>query len=166
MIPLDLAAWIEDHRDQLRPPVGNARVFDDGDFIVMAVGGPNRRKDFHIDPGDELFHQLQGTMTLRVMEEAGPRDIEIPAGGMLLLPAGVPHCPIRPADTIGLVVERRRHDGERDGLRWYCDACHEVLHETSFVLTDITTQLREAIETWSGDVALRTCRACGHVTEP
>ncbi len=163
---IDLAGWVERHRDQLRPPVGNARVFEDGDFIIMAVGGPNRRKDFHIDPGDELFFQLVGQMVLRVDHQGELTDITIPPGSMFLLPAGVPHCPVRPADSVGLVVERRRQPGERDGLRWYCDHCGAVGHETFFELTDITTQLRAAIEGWEGDRALRTCGACGQVTEP
>ena len=166
MRAIDLSAWVEQHRDQLRPPVGNARIFEDGDFIIMAVGGPNRRKDFHIDPGDELFLQLEGDIVLRVEDDGALRDVAIAQGQMFLLPAGVPHSPQRPENTIGLVVERKRTGSEQDGLRWYCDRCGEVIHETFFVLTDITTQLRAAIEAWNGDPALRTCSACGHVTEP
>ena len=47
----NLRQWIDANRAQLRPPVGNKRVFRDGDFIIMVVGGPNARKDFHVDPG-------------------------------------------------------------------------------------------------------------------
>lgn len=159
---LSLRGFIDAHRDQLRPPVGNARVFDDGDFIIMAVGGPNRRRDFHLDPGDELFYQLQGDITLRVVEDGKVRDIPIREGEIFLLPGGIPHSPQRPPDTIGLVVERKRAEGEQDGLRWYCDACHGVVHERLFVLTDITTEIREAIEAWESDEARRTCPSCGH----
>ena len=166
MRAIDLAAWVEQHRDELQPPVGNARIFEDGDFIIMAVGGPNRRKDFHIDPGDELFLQLEGDIVLRVERDGALTDVAIRQGGMFLLPAGVPHSPQRPEGTIGLVVERKRTGTEQDGLRWYCDRCGEVIHETFFALTDITTQLRAAIEAWNADRALRTCGACGHVTEP
>ncbi|MEM9336046.1 MAG: 3-hydroxyanthranilate 3,4-dioxygenase, partial [Pseudomonadota bacterium] len=35
--------WIDDHREQLRPPVCNQQVFEEDDFIVMVVGGPNAR---------------------------------------------------------------------------------------------------------------------------
>lgn len=163
---IDLAAWVERHRESLRPPVGNARVFDDGDFIIMAVGGPNRRKDFHLDPGDELFFQMTGDMVLRVEEGGVISDVPIPEGGMFLLPAGVPHSPQRPADTVGLVVERRRRPGERDGLRWYCDRCSTPVHEVSFELHDITTQLSAAIGAWEAEPAHRTCGECGHVTVP
>lgn len=162
----DLAAWIEAHRDELRPPVGNARVFDDGDFIVMAVGGPNRRQDFHIDPGAELFFQIEGDMTLRVEEGGVLSDVSIPQGSLFMLPPGVPHSPQRPEGTVGLVVERKRQAGELDGLRWYCDKCREPVHEMFFALVDIATQLRDAIQTWEGDPTLRTCGACGHRSDP
>lgn len=166
MKAIHLADWIDAHRERLRPPVGNARVFPEGDFIIMAVGGPNRRQDFHIDPGDELFFQLEGDMDLRVETEGRIETVEIREGGMFLLPAGVPHSPQRRADTIGIVVERRRRPGEQDGLRWYCEACGAVLHEVFFELIDITTQLGAAIEAWEGEVAHRTCTRCGHVTQP
>jgi 3-hydroxyanthranilate 3,4-dioxygenase len=162
---IDLHAWIEDHRELLRPPVGNARVFEDGDFVVMVVGGPNARKDFHVDPGDELFFQIEGAITLEVIENGRRRAIEIPEGAMLLVPGGVPHSPQRPADTVGLVVERRRRPGEHDILRWYCDHCHALVHEVAFELHDITTQIRDAISNLRTNAADRTCRSCGRVLE-
>ena len=42
--PLDLRAWIDEHRHLLKPPVGNKCIVAD-DFIVMVVGGPNVRTD-------------------------------------------------------------------------------------------------------------------------
>ena len=45
--PLNIKAWIEENRDLLKPPIGNKCVWDDGEFIVMVVGGPNNRKDYH-----------------------------------------------------------------------------------------------------------------------
>jgi 3-hydroxyanthranilate 3,4-dioxygenase len=165
MGPIDLRSWIEQHRAQLRPPVGNARVFEDGDFIVMVVGGPNARKDFHVDPGDELFFQLEGSITLEVIEDGRRRAIEIAEGGMLLLPAGVPHSPQRPAGSVGLVVERRRREGEIDVFRWYCDKCNALVHEVAFPLQDITTQIRDAIASLRAQPADRTCGRCGTVLE-
>ena len=102
----NLSQWIEEHRELLRPPVGNARILPEGDFIVMAIGGPNLRTDYHDDPGEEIFFQLEGDMTLRVMEESGPRDIPIREGEIFLLPGRVRHSPQRPANTVGMVVER------------------------------------------------------------
>jgi 3-hydroxyanthranilate 3,4-dioxygenase len=35
------------------PPVCNQQVFEENDFIVVIVGGPNSRKDYHVDEGPE-----------------------------------------------------------------------------------------------------------------
>lgn len=162
-MPINLQKWIEEHRDQLKPPVGNAQVWRDREFIIMIVGGPNGRKDYHIDPGEEFFYQIEGDMVLRIIDEGRPKDIPIKQGEMFLLPAWVPHSPQRGANTVGMVVERQRRADESDGLRWYCDNCHHVLHEANFVLTDITKQIKAAIEAFSRDEQLRTCRTCGTV---
>jgi len=164
--PFNLRRFIDDKRELLRPPVGNTRVFEDGDFIVMVVGGPNSRRDYHIDPGDELFYQIEGDIILRVLDDDAPRDVPIREGEVFLLPAGVPHSPQRGPNTIGLVVERRRGDGELDVLRWLCDSCSAVIHEHRFALADITTQLATALERVRDDLDLRTCTACGAVSIP
>ena len=160
---LNLRQWIDDHRHLLKPPVGNKVIYTDSEFIIMVVGGPNSRRDFHVDPAEEFFYQLEGDMVLRVVEDGRLRDLPIRAGEILLLPPNVPHSPRRPADTVGLVVERRRRPGEVDGLQWYCDACSALLHEEYFPLTDIETQLQPAFERFYGSESLRTCRRCGTV---
>lgn len=164
--PFDLRRFVEAHRHLLRPPVGNTRVFEDGDFIVMIVGGPNHRRDFHVDPGDELFYQLEGAIELEVIDDGARRTIPIGEGEVFLLPAGVPHSPRRGPGTVGLVIERRRQGGEEDALRWYCDACGALVHERRFALRDITRELAAAIEAVAADVSLRTCPACGAVAPP
>jgi 3-hydroxyanthranilate 3,4-dioxygenase len=166
LAPINLARWIEEHRDLLKPPVGNRMVWQDREFLVMVVGGPNRRKDFHVEDGEELFFQVEGDITVRIREEDGKvRDVPIREGELFLLPARIPHSPQRPAGTVGLVVERRRREGERDHLRWYCESCGEVLHDASFTLEDLGTQLKPIIEGFHADRSLRTCRECGAVME-
>lgn len=164
--PFDLRRFVDTHRDLLRPPVGNARVFDDGDFIIMVVGGPNHRRDFHVDPGEELFYQLEGAITLVVIDEGRPREVTIGEGEIFLLPAGVPHSPRRGPDTVGLVIERRRLAGEEDALQWYCEVCGALTHERRFALKDITTELAAAIAEVQSDISLRTCPSCGEVSPP
>ncbi|HEV7135805.1 MAG TPA: 3-hydroxyanthranilate 3,4-dioxygenase [Steroidobacteraceae bacterium] len=161
----NLHRWIERHRQVLRPPVGNKRVFEDGDFIIMVIGGPNSRRDFHVDPGQEFFFQLQGDIVLRTLQDGRFVDLPIRQGEVLLLPAGVPHSPQRPADTVGLVVERRRQPGERDGFQWYCERCGKLLHEEFIALTDIEKQLPPVFERFHASRELRTCRHCGAVLE-
>ena len=65
--PLNFQRWIDEHRHLLKPPVGNAQIWADRDFLVTVVGGPNARTDFHINQGEEFFYQLEGTMNLRLL---------------------------------------------------------------------------------------------------
>lgn len=161
-----LKGWIDEHRHLLKPPVGNAQVFKDSDFIVMIVGGPNKRKDFHVNPTEEFFYQIEGDITLRVMENGTPRDIQIKEGDVFLLPPNVPHSPQRPANTVGMVVERKRPEGEHDHLRYYCEKCGEVIYDPDFYLTDIVKQLKPLMEKFWSDESLRKCKKCGTVMQP
>jgi len=158
----NLQHWIDSHRHLLRPPVGN-KCIQDGDFIVMIVGGPNRRSDYHVEDGPEFFHQLEGEMVLRIQEDGRPRDIPIRAGEVFYLPPKVPHSPQRLPDSIGLVIERKRLPGERDGLLWFCERCNHKLYEEYFALENIETQFPAVFERYYGSLAARTCTACGHV---
>jgi len=161
----NLQRWIGDNRHLLQPPVGNKCLFGEGDFIVMVVGGPNARKDYHVDPGDEFFYQLEGDMVLKTMQDGRPVDLPIRQGEILMLPANVPHSPQRQANTVGLVVERRRRPGELDGFRWFCEKCNNLLYEEFFALTSIETQFPPIFERFFANRDLRTCKRCGAVME-
>jgi 3-hydroxyanthranilate 3,4-dioxygenase len=161
--PLNFKRWIEENRHLLRPPVGNRRIFRDSQFIVMAVGGPNSRKDYHVDPGEEFFYQVEGDLLLKTVQDGKVVDIHVREGDLFLLPANVPHSPRRGADTIGLVVERDRRPDERDGLQWYCEHCGTKLYEEFFVLTNIETQFAPVFDRFFGNPQLSTCRHCGTV---
>ncbi len=163
--PHNLKAWVEENRGLLKPPVGNKVVWSDSEFLVMVVGGPNRRKDYHVEEGEEFFYQIEGDITLRIMEDGKARDIAIREGEIFLLPPRIPHSPQRPANTIGMVVERVRKPGELDHLVWFCDACGETLNDASFELRDLGTQLKPIIEGFYADEALRTCKKCGDVMQ-
>jgi len=165
--PFNLQAWINDNRHLLQPPVGNKQVYiDNEDFIVMIVGGPNGRKDYHWEEGEELFYQLEGDIQVKIIDEAGrPQTIDIREGEMFLLPARIPHSPQRPANTVGLVLERKRQKGEIDKLMWFCENCGNPLHQAGFPLTNIGVQIKEAIEAFKSDEAARTCGKCGTVME-
>ena len=161
--PINLSRWIAEHRAYLKPPVCNKRIFPDAEFTVMIVGGPNSRSDYHDDPGEELFYQIEGDMLLKTMQDGAPVDIPIRAGEMFLLPPHVPHSPQRFAGTVGLVVERPRAPEERDGFLWFCERCHHPLHSEYFHLENIETQLAPVFERFYADERLRTCRNCGAV---
>lgn len=154
--------WIDENRHLLKPPVGNKVVWKDREFIVMAVGGPNERTDFHVNQGEEFFYQLEGNMTLKVIDDDKKiRDIRIRAGDIYLLPGNTPHSPQREAGSVGLVIERRRRDGELDGLQWYCEKCGTKLYEEFFALTNIETQFPAVFERYYNSDHVK-CE-CGHV---
>ena len=161
--PIDFARFIDAHRHLLRPPVGNYEVYRDQEFIVMIVGGPNSRTDYHVDPGEEIFYQLEGDMTLRIVDDGQHKDIEIKAGQMFLLPSWVPHSPQRRANTVGLVIERRRRAGELDAFEWYCAQCGHKLYREDLQLGSIVNDLPPVFERYEARVEHRTCPACGDV---
>ncbi|MFN3216390.1 MAG: 3-hydroxyanthranilate 3,4-dioxygenase [Acidimicrobiales bacterium] len=161
--PIDITAWIAEHADDFRPPVSNKVVWRNSDFITMVIGGPNARTDFHIDPGDEIFHQIIGTMRLDLVIDGERTTRLLGPGEMLLVPGGVPHSPRRPGGSFGLVIERVRAPDELDALRWYCESCDAVVHEVSFHVDDIETELSRHIGDFHGSVERRTCPRCGTV---
>ena len=139
---LNLKQWIDEHRELLKPPVGNAQIWRDAEFMVTIVGGPNQRTDWHDDPAEEFFHQLEGDMVLRVMEDGRPRDVAIREGDVLLLPPHVRHSPQRPMEgSVGLVVEGTRTDAMRDGFEWFCFKCGERVHRVEVQVKDIVKDL-------------------------
>ena len=165
--PINLKNWIDENRHLLKPPVGNQQVYKlNDDFIVMVVGGPNSRKDFHFEDGEELFYQVEGDITVSIQEDGKRRDIEIKEGDMFLLPPRVPHSPKRPANTVGLVIERYRTEKEFDSCMWFCEQCNNKLHEETFPLKDIVGQLPVIMNSLYANLDLRTCKSCGHVMEP
>jgi 3-hydroxyanthranilate 3,4-dioxygenase len=162
LAPINLNAWVAEHRHLLKPPVGNKPIWD-GDFLVMVVGGPNQRSDFHVNPGGELFYQIEGDIVVRTMQDGKPHDVPVRQGELFLLPAGVPHSPQRPAGTVGLVVEVPRFAKGSHHLRWYCRSCNAVVHDNPFEPADLGKQIKAMIEDFQGSTDKRTCKKCGSV---
>lgn len=161
--PMNFSQWIENNRGNFKPPIGNLQVWPDREFMVTVVGGPNARTDFHINEGEEFFYQLEGDMTLRVIENGQVRDMPIRQGEIYLLRGGIPHSPQRKANTLGLVIERRRRPEEKDGLMWLCSKCGTKLYEEFFHLTDIVTQMQPVFARFYNNPENCTCKKCGHV---
>ena len=161
--PFNLRLWVDQHRHLLKPPVGNKLLFQDSEFIIMAVGGPNSRKDFHHDPGEEFFFQLEGTLVLRIAQDGHLTDMPIREGEVFLLPSEVPHSPQRPAGSVGIVVERRRRPEELDGFSWYCEHCGNQLYLERIAVSNIETQLPAIFSRFFSSLEHRTCGVCGTV---
>ena len=162
MEAVDFPRWLAQNAHRLRPPVGNAQVFADTDFIVTIVGGPNRRTDFHDDPYEEFFWQFQGNAWLETIEAGRRGRIELRQGAMLVLPPHVRHSPQRPEpDSRCLVIERARPEGVRDGFEWYCPACNALLHRVEVQLKSIVSDLPPLFDAFYASEQKRTCPRCG-----
>lgn len=163
--PINFKKWIDENRHLLKPPVGNQVVYKDSEFIIMVVGGPNARKEFHYNEGEEFFYQIEGDMELPIRENGKTRVIKIREGEIFLLPGKVEHSPQRFKNTIGLVIERVRRPNESDACSWYCEQCDQLLYRATFPLHDIVEELPKLMQAYYNDISLRTCKHCGAVME-
>ncbi|KAJ3043113.1 3-hydroxyanthranilic acid dioxygenase [Rhizophlyctis rosea] len=161
--PINFPKWLKENEHLLQPPVNNFCLWNSADFTVMAVGGPNARTDYHVNETEEWFYQYKGDMLLKVVDDGEFKDIPIKEGEMFLLPGNTPHNPVRFADTIGIVIERKRPENSLDRLRWYCTNCKEIVYEDAFHCTDLGKQLKPVIEKYYASEDLRTCPKCGTV---
>ena len=146
-------AWLKEHGPTLKPPVANKLLFG-GDLKVMVVGGPNQRRDYHLQEGEEFFAQLEGTLTLKTIEQGRSATSGCTGGDCFLLPSRVPHSPQREAASLGLVFERSHVEGEMDGMLWFdegrdlsgrCDL-DEIAYEAYFFCSDLGKDLKPVIE--------------------
>jgi 3-hydroxyanthranilate 3,4-dioxygenase len=146
--------------------VGNRNLYKDaGDYIVMIVAGPNARKDYHYNETEELFYQIEGDIIVRIQVDGKPVDVPIKEGEMFLLPAKVPHSPIRADKSIGLVVELKRDTNMKDGLMWFCDNCNTKLHDTYFQLKNVEKDFQPRFKEYYNSEEKRTCPECNRVME-
>lgn len=163
----NIASWIEENRELLKPPVSNKNLyFEADDFIVMLVGGPNRRKDYHYNETEELFYQVEGQIEVSVQDGGEKKTLKLGPGDLYLHPAKMPHSPKRPAGSVGLVVEQKRKEpGAKDGLLWFCENCNNKLHEVYFPLENIEQDFLKHFQDFYDSEELRTCDQCGTVME-
>ena len=164
--PLNFKNWIDEHRHLLKPPVGNKCVWDNGEYIVMVVGGPNSRKDYHYNETPEFFYQVEGDMILKIIDDGKQVDVAINEGDIYLLPAKVPHSPQRKENTVGLVIEYPRKKKMKDALEWYCENCGNLLYRKKFKLDNIETDMPIIFDTYYSDIKKCTCNNCGTVMQP
>ncbi|MHA1536956.1 MAG: 3-hydroxyanthranilate 3,4-dioxygenase, partial [Alphaproteobacteria bacterium] len=165
--PFDFHKWVEDNQDQLKPPVNNKLLHDASGMIVMVVGGPNTRVDFHDDPVEEWFYQIKGDMMLKIAEGGEIYDLPIREGEVFMMPAHTIHAPQRPQEgSLGIVVESPREEGMLEGFEWYCFGCGARVHRIEVPLggpQGIVDALPKIYDAFHGDEKARTCAACGEL---
>lgn len=157
-----LQKWIDENRGNW----GQRRViWQDSDFIAFVTRGPNRRKDFHINPGDEIFYQLEGELKLHYFNDGRPDLAVLKAGDLFLMPGRVPHSPRRAAGSWTFVVERRRSQAEIDRFIWPCENCGSKLYETDVRFDDPGDAVKRATDSLKSDPKLATCKQCGEILD-
>jgi 3-hydroxyanthranilate 3,4-dioxygenase len=158
----NLRQWIDENRGAW----GQRRViWQNSDFIAFVTRGPNRRKDYHINPGDEIFYQLEGELNLHYLRDGKHELALLKAGDLFLMPRSVPHSPRRGEGSWTLVVERERTEKEMDRFIWPCDKCGEKLYETTVRFDDPGDAVANATNRMRSDPALSTCAKCGQVLQ-
>ncbi|EGC29234.1 hypothetical protein DICPUDRAFT_58919 [Dictyostelium purpureum] len=167
--PININKWIENNKHLLQPPVGAQLLYNEPNstFVIMIVGGPNQRTDYHVNQTDEFFYQFKGDMVLKVVDNGEFKDIVIREGESFILPGNTPHSPQRYKDTIGLVLEKKRTPESIDQLLWYCDNCKKLLFQKSFNVDDLDLgkQLTPIIQEFYSNEKLRTCTSCNHISQ-
>jgi 3-hydroxyanthranilate 3,4-dioxygenase len=160
-----LKQWVEENRSYFKPPFRtNKLLVHHEDFLVMVLRGPNDRLDFHIDPGDEFFYQIEGEMELVLKPEGERRQhVKIQEGEIFVCPGGLPHSPRRFENTWGLVIERKRRPEEKEQFAWFCERCDDLVLSRAVTQGDIPSQVSAIYAEFNRDEKLRTCRACGYV---
>jgi 3-hydroxyanthranilate 3,4-dioxygenase len=161
----DLKRWIEENRHLFRPPFKTNHVLaHHQDFIIMMLHGPNVRLDFHREPGEEFFYQIQGDIALHLKPENQPREVvNIREGEIFLCPGGLAHSPRRGEGTWGLAIERKRKADETESFLWFCENCDEKVLAQDVVQGDIAAQVARLYEAFNAEVAMRRCKSCGYV---
>jgi 3-hydroxyanthranilate 3,4-dioxygenase len=160
-----LKSWVEENKEYFKPPFRtNKLLVHHKDFLVMVLRGPNTRLDFHIEPGDEFFYQVEGDMTLHLKPEGERRQVvQIKEGEIFVCPGGLPHSPRRFDNTWGLVIERKRRAGEKEEFAWFCEKCDELVLSRIMDPDNIPAQVSQVYQRFNDNQQLRTCRACGYV---
>ena len=160
-----LKRWVEENKNLFSPPYKTNRLLvHHKDFLVMILGGPNVRLDFHVDPGDEFFYQIEGDMELHLKPVGEKREIvKIRQGEIFLCPGSVPHSPRRPENSWGLVIERKRKPEENEEFVWFCEKCDDKVLSRTVIQQDVGSQVSKVYEEFNANPKLRTCTKCGYV---
>lgn len=163
--PLNFQGWLDDNAHLLKPPVGNKQIWQNADYMITVVGGPNERTDFHDDPVEEFFYQFKGEAYLLIWDRGKYEKVTLKEGDIWLMSPHVIHSPQRPnADSLCLVIEHKRPANENDALQWSCAKCGTLIKRYEMALKSIVDDLPPVYEQFYGTTdEERTCTNCGTV---
>lgn len=163
--PLNFQSWLDDNAHLLKPPVGNQQIWQNADYMVTVVGGPNERTDFHDDPVEEFFYQFKGEAYLLIWDRGKYEKVTLKEGDMWLMSPHVIHSPQRPnAGSLCLVIEHKRPPHEHDALQWSCAKCGTLIKRYEMALSSIVKDLPPVYQQFYAiNDEERTCNQCGTV---
>jgi 3-hydroxyanthranilate 3,4-dioxygenase len=144
---------------------GRVVLWQDAQTLGFLSRGRAGRRDFHVDPSDEINLQIRGVQHLHYLTPDGAEKVaEIHPGQMLVMPAGVPHSPRVSDDAFFVVVEGARKPREEDRFQWKCDESGAIIHEVSAVVGDYSADaVGQVLASFYADEQLRTCGKCGWI---
>jgi 3-hydroxyanthranilate 3,4-dioxygenase len=160
-----LKQWIKENEHHFSPPYKTNRlIIHHEEFLVMILRGPNTRLDFHVEPGEEFFYQIEGDIELHIKPENERRQIvKIQEGEIFVCPGDLAHSPRRGPNTWGLVIERKRQRDEKEQFVWFCEQCDEMVMRETVGQGDIPARVTRIYEKFNADAGARTCKNCGYV---
>ncbi|GBL58283.1 3-hydroxyanthranilate 3,4-dioxygenase [Pseudomonas citronellolis] len=163
--PFNFNRWLDEHAHLLEPPVNNQQIWQDSDYMVTVVGGPNQRTDFHDDPVEEFFYQFKGNAYLNIWDRGRYERVDLKEGDIYLMAPHVIHSPQRPEPgSLCLVIEHRRPAGQHDALQWSCARCGCLIKRYEMQLQSIVADLPPVYEQfYATSDEERRCHECGEI---
>lgn len=160
LIPIDLKQVVENVKAEGK---GRRVLWQDSESLAFLSSGRRERRDFHIDPSDEITLQLTGVQNLVYLTAEGQQETAtLKPGQILLCPGGVPHSPRVGENSWFVVFERKRKPGEKDQFIWLCDQCGKKVYEASVLVGDYREDpVSQVHRQFYASESLRTCKSCG-----
>lgn len=129
-------------------------------LLALAVTGPPTSEYFHINPSDEVLHQIAGGASVETIVPGRILATALPPGQTLTIPAGVPHRPVRAAASVGLVVERVRGATETEAFEWWCRNCVTPIGRLDLRASEVAL-CSERVKATERELASKPCPHCG-----
>lgn len=118
---------------------------------------------FLVSEEDQVLIQMAGEGAIEFKEIDPPR-MRLGPGDTVYIPAGVPSRLV--PDGENLQVRLKAEPAVREAVAWYCAGCGGLVHSEELAAGIAQDEYWRAVQAFNGDVALRTCKACGSVHPP